>query len=224
VDNLIDLLRTAKKYGIYVLPTFGDGELPRNEYYKPIYEKLSKQTGEKMNLAEPYNSIYLLADGIEARKKTMVDTFEYIKSVDPSLLETLLAIQCQNELSIRTDQWPFNLTEGKITTANGKTYDMSDADSRQLCMDEGLNYYHQSLRKAVKAIDPQLLLAEGAFTLRIVGKGPVKNKGVYKLDARDNRLPPTATVMGDSGLDIIDIHIYHVNRVETPAMGYRKDM
>jgi hypothetical protein len=135
-----------------------------------------------------------------------------------------LAIQCQNELSVRTDQWPFNLTEGKITTANGKTYDMSDADSRQLCMDEGLNYYHQSLRKAIKAVDPQLLLAEGAFTLRIVGKDPVKNRGVYKLTAADSRFPPTATVMGDSGLDMIDIHIYHVNKGETVVQGYRKDM
>ena len=224
LDNLIDFLRLAKQYGIYVLPTFGDGEFPYNEYYRPIHEKLVRQVGEKAEMEKSHNFIYLLPDGIEARKTMFVETLNYIKKADPSLLDIILSIQCQNELSIGSDQWPFNLTKGKIQTANGKVYDMADADSRQRCMDEGLNHYHRTLTKAIKEVDPELLVAEGAFTLRIVGKDPVKNKGVYKLDSSDARFPPTAVVMANSGLDIIDIHIYHVFEDDKPADGYHKDM
>lgn len=224
LDNLIDFLRRAKKYGIYVLPTFGDGEFPFNAYYKSIYETLGRQTGETVVMGQPYNFVYLLPEGIRSRTTMIVETLRYIKKVDPTLLDIILAVQCQNELSLRSNQWPFSLTSGNVTTANGKRYDMSDADSRQRCMDEGLNYYHKMLSKAIKEVDSELLVSEGAFTLRAVGKTSTKNNGVYKLEVEDSRFPPTAIVLGNSGLDIIDIHIYHVFTDETSVAGYRRDM
>lgn len=226
LDNFIDFLSKAKKYGVYVLPTFGDGELPLNRYYKPFLREMVEITGEEGQLRSgiPYNSVYLTKAGIRGRTILMTETLKYIKRVDPSLLKSILAVQCQNELSLRANQWPFSLSSGQVTTANGKTYDMADADSRQCCMDEGLNYYHQTLSRAIKAIDPELLVAEGVFTQRIVGKDPVVNKGLRVSDDSDQRFPPTAVVLGQSGLDLIDIHIYHVNPDEAPASSYRSDM
>ena len=226
LDNFIDFLSKAQKYGVYVLPTFGDGELPLNRYYKPFIRKMVEITGEKGQISSgiPFNSVYLTSEGIQGRTILMTETLKYIQQVDPSLLKSIVAVQCQNELSLRANQWPFSLSSGRVTTANGQTYDMADADSRQCCMDEGLNYYHQTLSDAIKAIDPELLVAEGAFTLRIVGKDPFANKGLCVADGTDQRFPPTAVAMGQSGLDLIDIHIYHVNQDETPAAGYRSDM
>lgn len=226
LDNFVDFLSKAKKYGIYVLPTFGDGDLPLNIYYRPLIQKMVEQTGEQGQLYSgiPYNSVYLTEPGIQGRTILITETLKYIKQQDPTLLKSILAVQCQNELSLRANQWPFSLSSGRVITANGQTYDMADTDSRQRCMDEGLNYYHQTLIRAIKAIDSELLVAEGVFTLRIVGKDPVKNKGLNVQEAGDQRFPPTAVVMGQSGLDLIDIHIYHVNKDETPADGYRKDM
>ena len=226
VDNLIDFLRKAKKYGIYVLPTFGDGELPLNQYYKPYIEKMIEITGEPGQISSgiPYNSVYLTSPGIEARQILLRNTLEQIKQTDPSLLKAILVVQCQNELSLRASQWPFKLESGKVQTANGKSYDMSDKDSRQRCMDEGLNFYHQKMIEVIKGVDPDLLVAEGVFTLRIAGKDPVKNKGLYTFDNKDDRFPPTAAVLGQSRLDLVDIHIYHVSGDESPSEGYRKDM
>ncbi len=226
LDNFIDFLAKAQKYGVYVLPTFGDGELPLNRYYKPFIKQMVEITHEEGQISSgiPFNSVYLTNAGIRGRTILMTETLEYIKERDPSLLKNVLAVQCQNELSLRANQWPFSLSSGQVTIANGQTYDMADADSRQRCMDEGLNYYHQTLIKAIKAVDPELLVAEGAFTLRIVGKDPIANKGLRMQGDGDQRFPPTAVVMGQSGLDLIDIHIYHVNKDETPVAGYRNDM
>jgi len=226
LDNFIDFLTRARTYGIYVLPTFGDGELPLNRYYRPTIEKMVEITGEEGQLRSgiPYNSVYLTKEGIQGRCVLIGETLKYVKQRDATLLESILAVQCQNELSLRANQWPFSLCCGHVTTANGKTYDMADRESRQRCMDEGLNHYHQVLSKAIKAVDPDLLVSEGTFTLRIVGKDPVAHKGLAAADHSDQRFPPTAVVLGQSGLDLIDIHIYHVNRDEMPAAGYRHDM
>ena len=226
LDNFVDFLSRAQKYGMYVLPTFGDGELPLNAYYKPYLKKMADMTKEPEQLVSgfPFNSVYLTEVGIEGRELLISKTLEYIKQKDASLLKSILAVQCQNELSLRADQWPFNLNAGTVVCANGKTYDMSDVDSRQLCMDEGLNYYHQRLIKVIKSVDSDLLVAEGAFTLRIVGKDPGRNKGLIIDEHADQRFPPTALVMGNSGLDLIDIHIYYVNNEETPVEGYTNDM
>ena len=226
LDNLVDFLRLAKKYGVYVLPTFGDGELPLNRYYMPYIEKMVERTGEQGQRTSgvPYNSVYLSPEGIEARSILVGETIRYIKEQDPTLLKAILAVQCQNELNLKATQWPFSKKSGKVRTANGKVYDMADNDSRQKCMDEGLNYYHRAMIDVIKGVDPELLVAEGSFTLRIVGKDPIKTKGLQYTGTGDERFPPTATVMGQSGLDIIDIHIYHVSKDQEPADSYRKDM
>ena len=57
--NVLDFLARAKAHGIYVLPTFGDGELPRNEYFRKRFG------GEG-------NRIYLTSEGIAAKARVCV--------------------------------------------------------------------------------------------------------------------------------------------------------
>ena len=93
------------------------------------------------------------------------------------------------------DQWPFTRKEGNFTAANGKTYDLSRIDQRQALMDEGYHHYHERIAAAVKAIDAEMLVAEGVFVPRAVGKDPEQHAGVWPGKTRDERYPPMLTTM-----------------------------
>jgi hypothetical protein len=214
MENVMDFLRLARAYGIYVLPTFGDGELPRNKYYRDRIK----------DLPGGINVMYLTPEGIEAKTKYVVDFFTYIKTRDESLLHVLLGIQLQNEQHVRCDAWPFTQTQGILTMPNGKSYDMSVAEQRQRLMDEGINHYHNILTKAIKTVAPELLVCEGVFTLRAVGKSPDTHKGVFPVSSGDKRFPPAATVLGKSDLDFIDIHFYRTRRDEPVSEAFGRDM
>jgi hypothetical protein len=200
MENVLDFLRRATRHGIRVFPTFGDGEVPRNAYYR---ERLPEK-GQNKNL------LILTRDGIVARSEFITSFLLYIKDKEPALLPTLLGLECQNEANFNAVQLPFSQKEGKFTAANGKTYDLSSTEQRQALMDEGYRYYHKCLVAAVKAIDPDMLVAEGVFVPRAVGKDPIKHAGVWPGKTRDDRYPPTLTTIGTGALDFLDVHFYHV--------------
>jgi hypothetical protein len=200
MENVLDFLRRATRHGIYVFPTFGDGSVPLNAYYRePVRGK-----GHNKNV------FVLTREGIAARRKHITSFLSYIKDKEPALLPTLLGLQCQNEAYLRANQWPFTQKEGKFTAANGKIYDLSSTDQRQALMDEGYRYYHKRIAAAVKAIDAETLVSEGVFVPRAVGKDPSKHAGVWPGKTRDERYPPTLTTLGTGALDFLDVHFYHV--------------
>ena len=200
MDNVLDFLRRATRHGIYVFPTFGDGGVPLNAYYR---ERVRGKGHNK-------NVFVLTREGIAARRKHITSFLSYIKDKEPALLPTLLGLQCQNEAYLRGDQWPFTQKEGKFAAANGKAYDLSSTEQRQALMDEGYRFYHKRVVEAVKAIDPDMLVSEGVFVPRAVGKDPSKHAGVWPGKTRDERYPPTLTTIGTGSLDFLDVHFYHV--------------
>ncbi|MBN1815895.1 MAG: hypothetical protein JW828_00955 [Sedimentisphaerales bacterium] len=214
MQNVIDFLRRARANGIYVLPTFGDGELPRNRSWRDRLEGLPRGP----------NTLYLTQQGIEVKVAYVSQFLERIQREEPSLLEAMLGIQCQNELHLDCRSWPFTVTSDHIVAANGISYDMGSLDDRQRLMDEGLNHYHARIAEAVKRIDTGLLVSEGIFVLRAVGKSVASHKGIPANTRGDPRFPPTALVLGRSPLDFIDIHFYHTRRDEVLADAFRRDM
>ena len=200
MDNFMDFLRRATRHNIRVFPTFGDGGLPLNAYYR---ERDIPGKGHNRN------ALFLTRAGIDARVEHITSFLSYIKDEEPNLLPTLLGLQCQNEAYLRADAWPFNEKAGTFTAANGKTYDLADTRERQALMDEGYRHYHKRIVDAVKAIDPEMLVAEGVFVPRAVGKDPKKHAGVWPGTTRDERYPPTLTAIGTGSLDFLDVHFYH---------------
>ena len=214
LENFVDFLDRARRHGVYVLPTFGDGELPRNAYY-----------GEKLaGLARSKNAIYLTREGIEAKKEYVADFLRFIAERDRRLLATLLGVQCQNELYVRGDQWPFDRREGTFTGADGTTYDLADPVQRRALADDGLRRYHGEIARAVRAIDPELLVTEGLFTLRAVGKSLETHEGIWPGSSGDPRFPPTLRSLGRGDLDFLDVHFYRTRPQETVAEAFEKDM
>lgn len=214
MENVLDFLRRATRHGIRVFPAFGDGGVPLNAYYR---QRLRGKGHNK-------NVLILTTDGIAARRKHITSFLSYIKDKEPALLPTLLGLQCQNEAYLRADQWPFNQKEGNFTAANGKTYDLSSTEQRQALMDEGYRHYHKRITAAVKAIDAEMLVAEGVFVPRAVGKDAKKHAGVWPGKTTDERYPPTLTTIGAGSLDFLDVHFYRTNRKESVDQAFRLNL
>jgi hypothetical protein len=206
MENVLDFLRRATRHRIRVFPTFGDGGLPLNAYYR---ERGIRGKGNNKNV------LVLTRDGIEARVEHITSFLSYIKRKEPALLPTLLGLQCQNEAYLRANAWPFTEKTGTFKAANGRAYDLSRTRERQALMDEGYRHYHKCVVAAVKAIDPHMLVAEGVFVPAAVGKDPEKHAGVWPGRTRDERYPPTLTTLGTGALDFLDVHFYHA----TPHPG-----
>ena len=214
MKNVLDFLRRATRHGIRVFPTFGDGGVPLNAHYR---ERLRGKGHNK-------NVLILTTDGIAARVEHITSFLSYIKGAEPALLPTLLGLQCQNEAYLRADQWPFTEKAGTFTAANGKTYDLSKTDNRQALMDDGYRYYHKRIAAAVKAIDPEMLVAEGVFVPRAVGKDRKRHVGVWPGKARDERYPPMLTALGEGALDFLDVHFYRTSRTESVDQAFRRNL
>ena len=214
MENVIDFLRRATRHGIRVFPTFGDGGLPLNAYYR---ERVRGKGHNK-------NVLVLTEEGIDARVEHITAFLSYIKDRAPTLLPTLLGLQCQNEAYLRADQWPFTEKQGTFTAANGKTYDLSQTDQRQMLMDEGYHHYHKRVVEAVKAVDPEMLVSEGLFVLRAVGKDATQHAGLWPGKTRDERYPPMLTSLGRGTLDFLDVHFYRTNRKESVNQAFRLNL
>jgi hypothetical protein len=214
MDNVIDFLQRARRHGIYVLPTFGDGELPRNAFFRKRLNDLPKTK----------NAIYLTREGIDAKKLYVTSFLRAIQQRDAALMSTILALQCQNELYMRGDQWPFDKTSGSFTGVDGTTYDLASAEDRRALMDDGLQIYHSELVGAIKGIDGQLLVTEGLFALRAVGKALATHQGIWPGSSGDDRFPPTLLALGQGPLDFLDIHFYRTRSQETIEVAFTKDM
>jgi hypothetical protein len=101
---------------------------------------------------------------------------------------------------------------------------MSSTEERQALMDEGYHHYHQRVAAAVKAIDPKVLVAEGLFVPRAVGKDPKKHAGVWPGKTRDERYPPTLTTLGKGELDFLDVHFYRGRGKASVEQAFRRNL
>ena len=199
MENVEHFLRTAQKYGVYVMLTLGDADVPSNDYY------ISLQGGAALER----NRMYFDARGVDARKVYAKNVIKYFTEKAPDCVSGIFSIELQNEFAVYGDQWPFNMTSGTVTTANGKTYDMGNADSRELCYREGITYYINQVYSAIKSVDMNVLVNEGTFTRNIVGNNEVY--GMQGMFSGDIRLPATFDIYLNTNIDFLDVHIYYAN-------------
>lgn len=211
IDNFIDFLRRAGRHHIYVIPTC--------EYwpYNKFYVHLAKSNMPEN--VEHANGLYLSPGCIEAKKIYMTQLVEEVKKADPqgSLLSTIFAWELTNEVHLCGDQRPICLTAGKAKTADGQTYDMADPNQRQQCMDNNIANWANQMVAAVKAVDPNAMVAASVFTYRIVGKeGP---RGLLPLNGRDTRFPARPlTFITSTNLSYVDIHTYPTSSIENYSL------
>lgn len=208
MENVVDFLNRAQKYGVYVIVNFSENEMISSAYYRQMSGGTSGQ------------GLLFSQDGMAAKADYMKLFAKYIKERKPSLLNALLAIQAQNEFCFFNTAAPFNKTSGTYTYFDGTTYDMANNDSRHELAIHALKTYYQVLRDALDEVDETLMLCEGTFTLCAVGKDPA-DPDCYGINpncsSSDNRFPVTAEEYLDTALDFLDIHIYYGDPDKTAA-------
>ncbi len=208
MENVVHFLRTAQKYGIYVMLTLGDADVPSNAYYYQL------QGGS--NLARNY--MYMDSRGVAARTAYARNVVSYFHEFAPDCISGILSIALQNEFAVYGDHWPFdNATTGRQTLANGETYDMDNVDEREAAYRESVLYYLNEMVKAIKTVDPDMLVNEGSFTRNIVGNNDVY--GMQGFTSGDNRQPATFDIYLSSDIDYLDLHVYFANRNNNTVMS-----
>ena len=189
--NVADFLSRAQKHGIYVI--FTQDWLPSTGGYDitcPTPPASAPQI-------EDVNAFNLCDGGIAAAQRFHRDFVQsLIRQQAP--VGVILGYELRNEYYYNSASGPLSATSGLVTTANGSTYDMSDATSRQKMMDDGLVYLTNQLRAAIVAVDPTALVTVGFFA----PQGPVP----YRIG--DTRLISVYPAMATSTADFIDIHYY----------------
>ncbi len=189
ISNVVDFLQRARAHGIYVmitsswLPAFG-GYGPNC----PQYPQFDNVNLFKLCPGAVPDSVMFWHDFVQA----------LIQKSAP--MDVVFAYELDNEYFYDASAAPLTWTSGTITTANGQTYDMGSATSRQQMMDDGLVYFNDQIRTAILAIDPTALVTIGFF----VPQGPNPTR------FGDNRVIEVYPAMANSTADFVDLHAYPI--------------
>ncbi len=197
MDNFVDFLIRAQKYGIYVMPCFTENEMVDNDYFKALSKGATKQ------------GILFSEDGIRA-KQHYIDLFiQYIKGKDPELINTLLALTMQNEFAFHSYEAPFNQLSGSYTFIDSSTYDMGNDEQRRALANAAIQNYYAKMKETVEANAPGLPVGEGTFSMGAVGKTYDNSRGIRTIEGnKDLRFPMTAVELLNTDIDFLDFHVY----------------
>jgi F5/8 type C domain len=176
VAEVADFLRRAKANGLFVIVTI-DG-LPTETRYEATLN------AEPRTLVEGANLDFLTAGGVRASASFWADfAAELIRQ--RAATDVLLAYEARNEARFDGRAKPFTLSAGLVPTANGRLYDMASQGQKDTMLDDGLVYWVDRVRAAIRAVDPTALVA--------IGFG-------------DQQLTRTRAAIRGSSADLIDLH------------------
>jgi len=113
-------------------------------------------------------------------------------------LDAVAGYQLRGESFLFADKPPLARRSGTVKTANGKVYDLSDAGARRAMLDEGLRYWFDAIRNAIRDIEPSALVGVGVFAPN------EPNPWRPTDDARVVLMEP----IWASTLDFVDVHAY----------------
>src|SRR4030065_1324605 len=113
-------------------------------------------------MASGRNAGYLTTAGIQAAQKYWSDLLSGLIARQAPL-ESILGWEIQAEQYYFSDQAPFILETGKVTTANGGTYDLAETAQKEALAIDGLRYYISQVRKSILTFDPTALVTLGFF-------------------------------------------------------------
>jgi hypothetical protein len=187
--NVADFLRRAKRHQILVVVTMGF--LPAGTVYDDLLNRDTSDVVQNVNIN------YLTRGGIQAWQRFWQDAIGGLRALKAPL-DNVLAYDIRNELAYVRDAPPFSLASGRLRAPNGLTYDLADASARVRLMDDGLVYYVNQVRAAIRRVDPTALVGASFF----VPEAPNPTR------IGDTRILRTNGVIDRSQADLVDIHIY----------------
>lgn len=181
LENVVDFLEKAKANQIYVL-LISDLTPAQGGYDEMWAHCCTTFDGENLR--------YLTPGGHKAESRFNQDFIRALIEMGAPM-ESIFAYDLTNEVHFSVDQPPFNLTTGKVTTANRQTYDMTKPEDKQRMMDENLIYWIDQQRAAILEVDPTALVTVSF---------PAINTGQTTVN--------TVPAIWKSAADFIDLHAY----------------
>jgi hypothetical protein len=189
VANVADFLRRAKNHGIFVLLT--------SEWVPPNTTYSADLASVRSDWFNNINVIMLSPEGAAAERHLWTDfVLELVRQ--HASIDTVLAYELWNEACLVANEPPFSLAAGRVTTANGRTYDMASASDRKRIIDDGFVFLIDQVRAAIRQVDPTALVTMGFF--HDTEPNPARRG--------DDRLVRTRAVIEHSTADFVDIHPY----------------
>jgi len=185
IKNVVDYIKLAKQQGIYIFGVLA--YLPRTGGYWPANNPDFE--------GDITNKMLLQKEFVEAKSRYVHDFFVALKK-NKVPLETVALWSIENEVLFEDNKKPLSMNSGKVTTANGKTYDMSISADHQRMMDEGLVYYMNTVRKSIREVDDQAL----------VGISVMNN--IHLDGPDDHRIIYSSKLFSSSEADFFDLHFY----------------
>lgn len=204
LDNIADFLTRAQKHKLSVILSMR---------YFPHHEKYGQHIGPADPMITGMNQHMLHPGFIKAKQVYLTDFFQALQQRLPSLSDTLLAVDVQNELCYFGEA-PITLEEGTFLAANGQSYELPT--QRQQLMDDMAIYWVDAMTEAVRQVLPDTLINANIFTYHAVGqKGPSDFKS--ETEAWKNRYPFRPLALVKSQANLIDLHLYPSSRDELKA-------
>lgn len=200
LDSIVQTMQLARENGLVLI--LASNDLPQGGGY----EALAKQ-GASEKIAAGRNALFLTSQGIQAASQYWSDLLRGL-TARQAPFEVVLGWELLAEQWFDASQPPFSLQEGKVSTANGKTYDLTNTSARRQMAVEGLEYYIQQVRQAIHQSDPAGMVTMGFFT------------PTYPHPWRegDTRYVETAQLLSAAELDFYDFHIYPSNTLSMTGM------
>ncbi len=195
--NVIEFLSLARMRGIYVIIAA--------TWVPPNYGSIAYSLPLPQNV-EGFNSIFMSPGYILALQTYWRDLVTAIKASDPSLIGAVFGLDVWTEAGFAWAEKPFSMTSGTVTPAEGGTYDMADASSRQLAADRSAIYWEQKMISAIRAVDPEVMITTSVYSPLAVGYNgydgvsPGAHPGVVA--------PFRVKALNQTGISYIDIHAY----------------
>jgi hypothetical protein len=185
IRNVVDFLRRARANRIYGILTTG--------FVPDAYGTLIGQAP----LVDNVNRILLTEGGIQAYAQYWRDLVRELRRKNAPL-DAILAYDLTNENAFVNDAPPFTLSSGVVSAPNGKRYDLAQPGARDALMDDGMVYWVDRVRAAIRRVDPTALVTASFFEPE--APNPTR--------AGDTRILRTRGVIERSKLDFVDLHAY----------------
>jgi hypothetical protein len=188
IANFADFLRLARANRMLVMPTMDWIPVPA-------------PPEEKRRLWCPdfqCTSVHILTpEGVRANREFLVAMFRELKKAGAPM-DAFFGYELRNELTFEADLAPLSIDSGRVTTANEKTYDLADTTQKRAMLDEGVVFWVDEMRKAIRGEVPGML----------VGVGLVAPQEPHPIRVGDGRVSVSRPLIERSSLDFIDVHVY----------------
>ena len=214
LDRLAEYITDADARGIYTVVTMV--YVPRNQYFVNFSHKFP-DPGEEWSGAG-WNAPFLTARGQGMFAEYGAQLASYLSDRLAVDTQNAVIISLQNEFFLYGDQYPFATMGKPVKLADGLTYDMSKPGDRQAAADRNTNLWARRTREQIRAHLPSSLVTVGMFTYWAVYKsGPngLMHDGCQKdgnlTQQVDCRFPARPSILADSSIDFLDVHIYQAN-------------